>query len=133
MIVLDTHVWVWWVHATSQLTPANLQRLDAAAPDGLGVSIISCWEVAKLVEHKRLRLPCDVEQWLQEALAHPGIQLLDLTPRIVVESTRLPAPFHRDPADQLIVATARVHGVPVATADDKILQYAHVPTLEMGG
>lgn len=133
MIVLDTHVWVWWIHATSQLTPANLQSLDAAAPDGLGVSAISCWEVAKLVEYGRLRLPCDVEQWLQQGLAHPGVQLLDLTPRIVVESTRLPAPFHRDPADQLIVATARVHGVRVATADNKILEYPHVQTLRMGG
>ena len=133
MIVLDTHVWVWWVHATSQLTPANLQSLDAAAREGLGVSIISCWEVAKLVEYGRLRLPDDVEQWLQQALTHPGVQLLDLTPRIVVESTRLPAPFHRDPADQLIVATARVHGLSVATADAKILTYPHVETVRVGG
>lgn len=133
MIVLDTHIWVWWIHATTQLTPANLQSLDAIASDGLGVSIISCWEVAKLVERGRLRLPCDVEQWLQQGLAYPGVQLLDLTPHIVVESTRLPAPFHRDPADQLIVATARAHGVPVATADDKILEYPHVETLRMGG
>jgi PIN domain nuclease of toxin-antitoxin system len=133
VIVLDTHVWVWWVHATAQLTPANLQRLDAAVPEGLGVSIISCWEVAKLVEYGRLQLPCDVEQWLQQGLAYPGVQLLDLTPRIVVESTRLPAPFHRDPADQLIVATARVHGAPVTTADNKILEYPHVQTVRMGG
>jgi PIN domain nuclease of toxin-antitoxin system len=132
VIVLDTHVWVWWVHATSQLTPANLQTLDAAAPEGLGVSIISCWEVAKLVEYGRLRLPSDVEQWLQQALGYPGVQLLDLTPRIVVESTHLPAPFHRDPADQLIVATARVHGVRVASADSKVLEYPHVETLRMG-
>lgn len=133
MIVLDTHVWVWWVHASAELSPTNLQSLDAATPDGLGISIISCWEVAKLVEYGRLKLPCDVEQWLQQSLAHPGVQLLELTPRIVVESTRLPAPFHRDPADQLIVATARVQGVPVATADRKIQNYPHVQTLRMGG
>ena len=133
MIVLDTHVWVWWVHASAELSPVNLRSLDAATPDGLGISIISCWEVAKLVEYGRLQLPCDVEQWLQQSLAYPGVQLLDLTPRIVVESTRLPAPFHRDPADQLIVATARVQGVPVATADRKIQDYPHVQTLRMGG
>mgnify|MGYP001184882680 CR=1 FL=1 len=133
MIVLDTHVWVWWVHASSQLAPADLQSLDATIPEGLGVSIISCWEVAKLVEYGRLRLPDDVEQWLQRALAHPGIQLLDLTPRIVVESTQLPAPFHRDPADQLIVATARVHGLSVVTADEKILNYPHVESVRVGG
>jgi PIN domain nuclease of toxin-antitoxin system len=133
VIVLDTHVWVWWIHATDRLSARDLQSLDAAAADGLGVSIISCWEIAKLVEYGRLRLPGDLEQWLQQALAHPGIQLLGLTPRIVVESTRLPAPFHRDPADQLIVATARVHGIPVATADDKILLSPHVETLCIGG
>lgn len=132
MIVLDTHVWVWWIHATAQLTPANLQSLDAAGPQGLGVSIISCWEVAKLVEYGRLQLPGDVEQWMQQGLAYPGVQLLDLTPRIVIESTRLPAPFHRDPAYQLLVATARVHGAAIATADDKILQYLHVETMRMG-
>ena len=133
MIVLDTHVWVWWVHAAPQLTPADLQSLDAGVPDGLGVSIISCWEVAKLVEYGRLRLPCDVEQWLRQALTYPGVQLLELTSRIVVESTRLPAPFHRDPADQMIVATGREYGAPVATADNKILRYPHVKTLRMGG
>ena len=133
MILLDTHVWVWWVHASDHLTPASQQTLDAAIPDGLGVSIISCWEVAKLVEFGRLRLPCDLEEWLAVSLAYPGVQLLDLTPRIVVESTRLPATFHRDPADQLIVATARVYGVPLATADDKILAYPHVQTLRVSG
>lgn len=69
MIVLDTHVWVWWVHASDHLTPANQQTLDAAIPDGLGISIISCWEVAKLVEFGRLRLPCDIEEWLAVSLA----------------------------------------------------------------
>lgn len=56
-----------------------------------------------------------------------------MTPRIVVESIRLPATFHRDPADQLIVATARVYGVPVVTADEKILSYPHVQCLRVGG
>lgn len=133
MIVLDTHVWVWWVHGTAQLTLANAAFIDGAAADGLGISIVSCWEVAKLVEYGRLRLPCDLEQWLEQGLAYPGVQLLDLTPRIVIESTRLPAPFHRDPADQMIVATARIYGAPVATADHKILAYPHVQALCMGG
>jgi len=132
VIVLDTHVWIWWVHAAPELSAESLGALDAAASGGLGVSIISCWEVAKLVEYGRLRLPIEVEQWLQQSLAYPGVQLLDLTPRIVVESTQLPPPFHRDPADQLIVATARVHGVPVATADDKIIAYPHVEILRSG-
>jgi PIN domain nuclease of toxin-antitoxin system len=95
---------------------------------GIGVSIISCWEVAKLVEYGRLKLPQDVAEWLGVAL----LQLLDLTPAIVVESTRLPQPFHKDPADQMIVATARMHDCSLATADDKILNYAHVRTVGIG-
>jgi len=94
--------------------------------------IISCWEVAKLVERGRLSLPQDVVDWLDIALAYPGVQLVQLSPAISVESTRLPQPFHKDPADQIIVATARVNDCSVATADDKILKYSHVRTLAIG-
>lgn len=85
--------------------------------------------MAKLVERGRLQLTLPVENWLAQALALPGIQMLELTPRIVVESTQLPGEFHRDPADQLIVATARVYNVPLLTADGKILSYPHVQTI----
>mgnify|MGYP000929548722 CR=1 FL=1 len=129
MIVLDTHIWVWWANTSAELTADMRQALQAHSSDGLGVSIISCWEVAKLVERGRLQLTLPVENWLAQALALPGIQMLELTPRIVVESTQLPGEFHRDPADQLIVATARVYNVPLLTADGKILSYPHVQTI----
>jgi PIN domain nuclease of toxin-antitoxin system len=129
VILLDTHIWVWWVHGDARLTPTQLSHLQANEASGLGVGVISCWEVAKLVEVGRLVLPCPVSDWMDQALAYPGVQLIDLTPRIAVESTQLPAPFHRDPADQIIVATARVHDIPLLTADAKILQYPHVRTL----
>ena len=86
--------------------------------DGLGISVFSCWEVAKLVEKGRLVLPYPIAQWLEVALAYPGIQLLDLTLPIVVQSTQL-ARFHNDPADQIIVATAKVHSCSLLTADQK--------------
>lgn len=95
----------------------------------MGISVISCWEVAKLVELGRLALPVPIEQWFEQALSYPGVQLLDLTPQIALESTLLPPPFHRDPADQIVVATARVHNCPLATIDDKILKYPHVQVL----
>lgn len=126
MIVLDTHIWVWWVHGDPSLPVPVRARLEAAESTGLGVSIISCWEVAKLVERKRLSLPCPLVEWLRQALAYPGLQLLDLTPRICVESTQLPGTFHQDPADQIIVATARVMDSPIVTIDGKILAYPHV-------
>ena len=126
MIVLDTHVWVWWVHDDGQLPEDYRAYVQTHEAEGLGVSIISCWEIAKLVEYNRLTLPNPVAEWLDQALLYPGIQLLDLTPRIVVESTQLPGTFHRDPADQVIVATARVYDSPLVTLDDKIRIYPHV-------
>ena len=107
MIVLDTHIWVWWVHDDSRL-PSSLRAYLNAQETGIGVSAICCWEVAKLVELHRITLSRPVGEWLDVALAYRGVQLLALTPRIAVESTQLPGTFHRDPADQIIVATARV-------------------------
>ena len=95
---------------------------------GLGVSVISCWEIAKLVEIGKVVLDRPVEEWITAALAQPGVRLLDLTVPTVVESTRLPPPFHRDPADQLFVATARVLRVPLLTLDTRIVAYPHVET-----
>jgi PIN domain nuclease of toxin-antitoxin system len=129
MIVLDTHVWVWWVHGGEQLTQAQREIITANETDLIGVSAISCWEITKLVEYGRLELPCSLEEWFEQALSYPGIQVLALTPEIAIESTRLPGEFHRDPADQIIVATARVYGCPLVTSDEKILNYPHVTTI----
>lgn len=129
MIVLDTHVWVWWVHDGERLTQAQRDAVVANETDLIGVSAISCWEVAKLVESGRLELPCALDEWFNQALSYPGVQLLALTPEIAIESTRLPGEFHRDPADQMIVATARVYGCPLLTSDEKITNYSHVTTI----
>ncbi len=128
MILLDTHIWVWWVHGDTQLTQEYQDYIQAQELQGLGVSAISCWEVAKLVERGRLILPFSVDKWLDQALGYPGICLVELTPRICVESTQLPGDFHRDPADQIIVATARLFDCPLVTMDSKIRSYPHVQT-----
>jgi PIN domain nuclease of toxin-antitoxin system len=88
VIILDTHIWVWWVDGGSQLPPDYLALIQAEAPNGLGVCAISCWEVAKLVELGRLQLAVPVEQWLAQAL-QPPVQLLPLSPEVEVGSTRL--------------------------------------------
>lgn len=95
----------------------------------VGISAISCWEVAKLVERGRLTLPRPVDEWLSLALGYPGVRLVGLSPEIVVASTQLPGEFHKDPADQIIVATARVHDCPLVTSDEKIAAYEHVETI----
>ncbi|WP_375496438.1 type II toxin-antitoxin system VapC family toxin [uncultured Nostoc sp.] len=128
MIVLDTHIWVWWVDDNSKLTTKYREYIEEYQSQGLGVSIVSCWEVAKLVEKKRLVFSCSVNEWLETALAYPGVQLLNLTLPIVVDSTQLSG-FHSDPFDQIIVATARNYGCPLLTVDAKILNYSGVETL----
>ena len=129
MIVLDTHVWIWWVHGDSHLSEAQEKAISASENDEIGVSIMSCWEVAKLVEYDRLSLPQSLRDWLTKALDYPGVTLLELTPDIVIDSTSLPGSFHRDPADQLIVATARAYNATLITSDGKILSYPHVETI----
>ena len=130
MIVLDTHIWVWWVHGDKQLTQTQIKVIGEHETDVIGISAISCWEIAKLVEYGRLKLPCPLEEWFEQALSYPGIHLLPLTPQIAIESTRLPGEFHRDPADQIIVATARVYNCPLVTSDERILNYPHVRTIK---
>lgn len=116
------------MHGDEKLTREYYEYIQEQELQGLGISAISCWEVAKLVECGRLILPSSIEEWLDEALAYPGINFLNLTPRICVDSTQLPGTFHRDPADQIIVATARVYNCPIVTVDRKIRAYPHVDT-----
>ena len=78
------------------------------------------------MEYGRLKLDRGIGLWIEGALAGPGVSLLHLHPRIVVESTQLPQPFHRDPADQLLVRTARVLQCPIMTEDSKIAAYPHI-------
>lgn len=126
MIVLDTHIWIWWVHGDSQLPLSITEYIKQEEQDGLGISAISCWEIAKLVEHGRLDLPLPVGEWLTKALNYPGMRLLPLSPAISIESTQLPGVFHKDPADQMIVATARIYGCGLVTMDQSIRAYPHV-------
>jgi len=128
MIILDTHIWIWWVHDDVQLLPEYRAYIQNHESKGLGVCAISCWEVAKLVEGGRLSLPFPIREWLSMALAYPGVRLLDLSPQVAAESTQLPGVFHRDPADQIIVATSRVYQCSLVTMDRKIREYAHVQT-----
>lgn len=125
--LLDTHAWVWWVTEDRRLSPAARRAIDRSQAGGsLSLSLISVWEVAKKVEKTLLVLDRPVDQWLELALARPGLQLVELTRPILVDSCRLPPPFRGDPADQLIVATARDRDAAVITKNDKIRGYAHV-------
>lgn len=129
MIILDTHIWIWWAGENSELTDEYTDLIRSRQADGIGVSSISCWEIALLHARQRLDLSEPVLRWLEISLSLPNVILLPLSPRIAVESNNLPDEFHRDPADRIIVATARVYDCPLITYDSKILDYPHVKHL----
>jgi PIN domain nuclease of toxin-antitoxin system len=116
--ILDTHAWVWWVDRDRRLPRTVADTLDEMPSDARPfLSDISLWEVAMLVERGRLSLPMPLREWL-EAAAHPrSVKILPVTPAIAAEVASLPASFHRDAADRIIVATCRVTGAPLLTRD----------------
>jgi PIN domain nuclease of toxin-antitoxin system len=137
LLLLDTHVWVWFAQQDSRLANRPVVgEIDAALRESrVGVSAISVWEVAMLDAKGRVDLGPDCLGWLRDALALPGMSLLALSPEIAVESVRLPGGFHADPADRVIVATARVLGADLLTADAEILRYGqagHVRATAIG-
>ena len=87
------------------------------------LSVISVWELGVLEAKGRIRLHMSCDQWVREALATPGLSLAPLTPDIALESSRLPGSFHGDPADRIIVATARSFGARLLTRDRQMLEY----------
>ena len=130
MIVLDTHALVWWASGDSQLSPAAREAIETEAPDGeILVSAISAWEVAMLVKAGRLALTMDTATWLDTVGQVSAVRFVAVDARISVHSVDLPGEFHKDPADRLIVATARHHSAPLVTADTKIHHYPHVKTI----
>ena len=130
MILLDTHVWLWWVQDPDRIKESARRRLDAEeSQNGLLVSAVSFWEIALKVSIGKLVLPMDVQTWLAKARAYPGIRVVPLSAEAAVESTQLPGSFHNDPADRFLVAQARIREIPLATADGKILPYQFVETI----
>lgn len=123
-LVLDTHVLVWLLAGNERLGSRARKSIRAAAETGaLRVSAITPWEIAVLASKGRLVLEQDVGEWVQSALALPGIRLEPLSPEVAVASTRLPGTIHPDPADRIIAATARHLGATLITADGLLLDY----------
>ena len=128
--LLDTHTWVWW-NGSPQLLSRKVRRIleQPRNYEELLLSAISPWELAKLLEKERIRLSCEGDVWIKEALAVSGLRLVELLPEIAYQSTILPKPFHDDPADQIIVATARHENAIVITKDRLIRNYPHVRSI----
>lgn len=128
--LLDTHAWIWWVTEDSRLSQKAKREIAGAVENrNLLLSMISIWELAKKVEREQLILDRDLNDWLDLALAPNALQLVEMDRGVLVDSCRLPQPFHGDPADQIIVSTARTHAAVLITRDRRIRSYSHVQTL----
>lgn len=130
MIVLDTHTLVWWVTGDATLSKKAKSVIDREQDGGeIIISAISAWEISMLVEKDRLVLSMDVSSWLATVAEIEGVNFLPVDVEIANKSVVLPGEFHKDPADRMIVATARKLAVPVVTKDEKIQSYPHVKTI----
>lgn len=136
LVLLDTHAWVWLLNGSARLGPKARKAIQRSlAEEAVLVSAISPWEVAMLVAKGRLVLDRDIDEWVQKALSFSGIRLEPISPEVAVASTRLPGTLHADPADRMIVATARHIGSMLITADQLLLDYSvagHLKTLNAG-
>jgi len=130
MIVLDTHVWVLFVSNPELLSKRAKRSLDTAMEEkGILISSISAWEVALLVDKKRLRLTLNLTDWIAKSEALPFITFIPVDNSVAIKSVNLPQPLHNDPADRIIIATAISMGAPLVTKDENILKYPHVQTI----
>lgn len=127
--LLDTHTLIWALEAPEQLPVPIQALLSDPANLPFGVAAITPWEIAMLASRGRLQLGRPVSDWLAAALNPDFVSLLPLLPPIAVDSCTLPGSFHADPADRMIVATARHHGLTLLTADAAIRAYPHLRTL----
>ena len=124
-LLMDTHVLLWLVEGYGSLGSESRAAIEASAHQNcLYISAITPWEIGLLVSKGRLQLGADVMQWIHAVLAKPGVQLAPLEPEIAVASTRLPFEMHADPADRILVATARNLGATLVTADRALLEMA---------
>jgi PIN domain nuclease of toxin-antitoxin system len=130
-LLLDTHILVWWQIDPSRLTPDQRRALDLSREinEQLGVAAITLWEIAKAVELRRLQFDQELDVVLRGIEQHPLLRVLRLDAYVARESTLLGATLRGDPADQLIVATARVHGLRLVTSDERIRRSETVPVI----
>lgn len=127
-VVLDTHMWVWWLTPESGLRRAERDALDRTADAReLYIAAISLWEVQLLYAKQRLDLPVPFAEWIARAADPRMVSVLPLDVDVILAVDSLPPSFHGDPADRLIVATARAHAMPLATHDAAIRKSRVVP------
>jgi PIN domain nuclease of toxin-antitoxin system len=134
-LLLDTHCWIWaQLGMVTMFSRSALGAIGEAESHGnLRISPISIWELAMLEKRGRIGLPISVRIWVEQALSKPGIAVSPLTTEIMIETVHLPGELHNDPADRMLVATARISGATLLTKDERLIRYArqrHVRAIE---
>ena len=131
MIVLDTHILIWWVTADlTKLSPNAISAINQELAGGeIIISSITAWEIAMLIAKERIVISMDLNEWLSTIEQIEAVRFYAVENDIAVKSVALPGEFHKDPADRMIVATARKLGCGLVTADEKILNYQHVKSI----
>ena len=126
--LLDTHAWIWLANGDPRFkNGSSLKMIEKASKSSeLYVASISIWEIGMLEAKGRVRFQMPCLEWVKRAVELPGLSVIDLSAEIAIESSRLPGVFHGDPADRILVATARSEGLTILTQDQKILDYAEV-------
>ena len=128
--LLDTHILLWWHGDRDPLSRQQREAIASANADSpLLVSDISPWEVAMLHDLGRIRLAIPLREWLEKAVARPLVRRHGISPAVAAELASLPDILHRDPADRILVATARVTGATLLTWDRRIVESQLVDTL----
>ena len=130
MILLDTHVFIWWLTDPAKLSNiAGKSVKEATEQNAVFVSSISVWEIALLIKKERLILTVDVADWIKQTEQLPFLSFLPVDNSVAVKSVNLPGPFHDDLADRMIVATSLITGFPLVTSDVKIRNCENVKTI----
>ena len=120
-VLLDTHIWLWWLTGATQMSKKDREGLDRMAAHELPfIAAISLWEAQMLVSHRRLIPVEPFDAWIRRMTAPDTVRILPVDADVVVSLHALPKSFHGDPADRMIVATARAHALPLATRDSAI-------------
>lgn len=123
-ILLDTHAWIWLMIGDKRLSSSFIKSIDSLKNEAkIFISAISVWEFGMLVEKKRIEVDMDPMKWVDLALAMDRVELVEISPRIAIQSTRLPGTIHGDPADRIIVATARQTNALLVTHDAQLITY----------
>ena len=132
MIVLDTHILIWWATGDlAKLSPNAISAINQELAGGeIIISSITAWEIAMLIAKERIVISMDLDEWLSTIAQIEAVKFYAVDNDIAVKSVTLPGDFHKDPADRMIVATARKLGCGLVTADEKIINYQHVKTID---